>query len=114
MTIDEMDLVGELKEVEPLRTEAYEQARAALRTAIANEQRTPLVAARSARSGQAAPQVGDPEHGGRRYCARRAVALFAVFGADPALTSHAPAGSTHAAVGKVERQADAPGRRHHG
>jgi len=50
--IDEMDLFGELKEVEPLRAEAYDQARAALRTAIANEQGPLLIAARSVRSDQ--------------------------------------------------------------
>ena len=44
MTIDEMDLVRELGEVEPLRAEAYEGARDALRSAVADEQRTPLVA----------------------------------------------------------------------
>jgi hypothetical protein len=97
VTIDEMDLVGELKEVEPLRAEAYDQARAALRTAIANEQSTPLVTARS----------DQQRH--RRLVTRNmvgagiaaAVALFAVFGAGPALTSHTPAETTHAAVGKV-------------
>jgi hypothetical protein len=100
VTIDEMDLVGGLKEVEPLRTEAYEGARAALLAAIANEEDTPLVAPRSVRSDQqrrrrlvTASMVGAG--------IAAAVALFAVFGADPALTSHAPAGSTHSAVVKV-------------
>jgi hypothetical protein len=100
VTIDEMDLIGELKEVEPLRSEAYDQARSALRSAIANEQGPPAVAARSTAS---APQRR------RRLVTRSmvaagiaaALALFAVFGASPALTSHAPTGSTHVAVGKV-------------
>jgi hypothetical protein len=37
MTIDDMELVGRLKEAEPLREEAFEQARALLRAAIAVE-----------------------------------------------------------------------------
>ena len=37
MTVDEMDLVGRLGEVEPLPDEAFEQARAVLRAAIAVE-----------------------------------------------------------------------------
>lgn len=101
MTIDEMDLIGELKEVDPLRAEAYDQARAALRAAIAIEQGTPLAAARPAQL----------DHQRRRKLVTRstagagiaaAVALFAVFGASLASTPHAPAGSTHAAVGKVK------------
>lgn len=104
MTFDEMDLVGELKEVEPLRTEAYEAARSALRSAMADEQRTPLVATRPVR----------PNHSRRRVLVTRgvvgagiaavaaAVALLAVSGTDPALTSHAPTGSsTPAPAGKV-------------
>ena len=35
MTVDEMDLVRQLKEAEPLRTGAYQQARAVLRAAMA-------------------------------------------------------------------------------
>jgi hypothetical protein len=97
VTIDEMDLVGELKEVGPLRAEAYDQARAALRAAITNAQGAPLAAA----------QLDQQRR--RRLVTRSmvcagiaaAVVLFAVFGTSPALTSHTPAGSTHAAIGKV-------------
>jgi hypothetical protein len=100
VTIDEMDLVGELKEVEPLRPEAYDQARAALRAAMANEQGTPLVVARSVRSAQQRRRrLVTHSMAGAGIAA--AVALFAVFGASPALTSHTPAGSNHPAVGKV-------------
>jgi hypothetical protein len=103
VTIDEMDLVGELKEVEPLRAEAYDQARAALRTAIANEQGMSSVTARSARSAPSGQRRR------RRLVTQSlvgtgiaaAVALVAVFGAGSASTSHAPAGSTHSAIGKV-------------
>jgi hypothetical protein len=96
VTIDEMDLVEELKEVEPLRAEAYDQARAALRTAIANEHGEASVAARSARSGQRRRRrLVTQSMVGAGIAA--AVALFAVFGAGPASTSHAPAGSTHSA-----------------
>lgn len=104
MTIDEMDLVGELKEVEPLRAEAYDQARAALRTAIANKQDgLPLVTARSDRSGrQRRRRMVTRSVVGSGIAA--AVAMFAVVGTDPASTSHASAGSTHAAGGKVGDQ----------
>jgi hypothetical protein len=103
VTIDEMDLVGELKEVEPLRTEAYDQARTALRTAIADVQRTPLVASRSARSDQQRRRalVTRGVVGAGIAAVAAAVALFAVSGTGPALNSHAPTGSTPVAVGKV-------------
>jgi hypothetical protein len=97
VSIDEMDLVGDLKEVEPLRAEAYDRARAALRSAIADEQPTPLVAARSDRHQRRRLVTASMVGAG----IAAAVALFAVFGADPASTSRAPAGTTQAAVGKV-------------
>jgi hypothetical protein len=97
VTIDEVDLVGELKEVEPLRGETYDQARTALRVAIASEQGSPSVSARSDQ--QRRRRLVTQSMVGAGIAA--AVALFAVFGADPALTSHAPAGSVHSAVGKV-------------
>ena len=99
MTIDEMDLIRELKEVEPLRAEVYEAARAALRSAIADEQQTPLVAARSDRQ-RRRTLVTRGMVGAGIAAVAAAVALFAVLGSNPALTSHAPVGS-NAAVGKV-------------
>jgi hypothetical protein len=42
--MDEMDLVGKLKEVPPLRPEAYERARATLRTAMGESVRVPAPA----------------------------------------------------------------------
>jgi hypothetical protein len=100
VSIDEMDLVGELKEVEPLRAEAYDQARAALRTAMANEQGTPLVAARSDWQ-RRRTLVTRGMVGAGIAAVAAAAAVFAVSGTGPASTSHAPAGSTPAAVGKV-------------
>lgn len=97
MTIDEMDLVGELKEVEPLRAEAYDQARAALRIAIANEQGVPHEAVRMDRRRRRRIMSGSMVGAG----IAAALALFAIFGANPALTSHTPAASNHAAGGKV-------------
>jgi len=99
VTIDEMDLIRELKEVEPLRAEVYEAARAALRSAIADEQQTPLVAARSDRQ-RRRTLVTRGMVGAGIAAVAAAVALFAVLGSNPALTSHAPVGS-NAAVGKV-------------
>ena len=106
VTIDEMDLVGVLIEVEPLRAEAYDQARAALRTAIAEVQRTPLVAAQSARSDtpRSRARVTRGLVGAGIAAVAAAVVLFAVSGTDPALTSHAPTGNAPAAVGKVNGQ----------
>jgi hypothetical protein len=100
VTIDEMNLVRELKEVEPLRTEAYDEARAVLRTAIANEQGTSLVAALSDRQ-RRRTLVTRGMVGAGIAAVAAAAAVFAVSGVDPTLTSHAPAGGTHAALGKV-------------
>jgi hypothetical protein len=95
MTVDEMDLVGRLGEVEPLPDEAFEQARAVLRAAIAVE---------------ADPQViGLSDHPKRRRRAvvasggvaagvAAAVAAIALVATLPGQSPKVPAASNHVAT----------------
>jgi len=83
VTIDEMDLIGELKEVEPLQPRPMTRPgppphrhSERARHAVGDGPIGPI-------GPTAAPEVGDPEHGGTGIAA--AVAMFAVFGASPCL-----------------------------
>ena len=55
MTVGELELVGRLRDVEPLRPEAFEQARTVLRTAMAGDR-----SAEPARPGRSVARADGP------------------------------------------------------
>ncbi len=103
MIVDEMELVGRLKDAEPLRPEAFEEARVVLRAAMAvdgadAQESAPSGARRLvARNGHGGHRVR-PGMGGRRALAGVAAAAVVVGGAGAYLASTSGSSSSHSQV----------------